>query len=96
MRGYGGGTYLADPVVDQTGLSGAWDFDLKFTPRNRLAQAGSDGISLFDAVDKQLGLKLEAKKAPLAVLIVDSVNRETHAERAGSGDEDSACTASRV
>ncbi len=76
LQGYGGGTYLADPVVDQTGLSGAWDFDLKFTPRNRLAQAGSDGISLFDAVDKQLGLKLEAKKAPLAVLIVDSVNEK--------------------
>ena len=76
LRGYGGGTYLADPVVDQTGLGGAWDFDLKFTARNRLAQAGSDGISLFDAVDKQLGLKLEAKKAPLAVLIVDSVNQK--------------------
>ncbi len=49
---------------------------MKWTPRNRLAQAGSDGISLFDAVDKQLGLKLEAKKAPLAVLIVDSVNQK--------------------
>jgi uncharacterized protein (TIGR03435 family) len=76
LQGYGRGTYLADPVVDQTGVSGAWDFDLKFTARNRLAQAGSDGISLFDAVDKQLGLKLEAKKAPLAVLIVDSVNEK--------------------
>ncbi len=76
LQGYGGGTYLTDPVVDQTGLNGAWDFDLKYTARNRLAQAGSDGISLFDAVDKQLGLKLEAKKAPLAVLIVDSVNQK--------------------
>ena len=76
LGGYGGGTYFSDPVVDQTGLSGAWDFDLKWTARNRLAQAGSDGISLFDAVDKQLGLKLEAKKAPQAVLIVDSVNEK--------------------
>jgi uncharacterized protein (TIGR03435 family) len=76
LGGYGGGTYLADPVVDQTGLNGTWDFDLKFTQRNRLAQAGSDGITLFDAVDKQLGLKLEAKKAPLAVIIVDSVNEK--------------------
>ncbi len=74
LRGYGGGTYLADPVVDQTGLAGAWDFELKWTPRNRLAQAGPDGISLFDAVGKQLGLKLEPQKAPLPVLIVDSVN----------------------
>jgi uncharacterized protein (TIGR03435 family) len=76
LRGFGGGTYLADPVVDQTGLAGAWDFDLKWTARNRLAQAGPDGISLFDAVDKQLGLKLEAQKAPLPVLIVDSVNQK--------------------
>jgi uncharacterized protein (TIGR03435 family) len=74
LRGYGGGTYLPDTVVEHTGLEGAWDFDLKWTPRNRLAQAGSDGITLFDAIDKQLGLKLEAQKAPLPVLIVDSVN----------------------
>jgi uncharacterized protein (TIGR03435 family) len=71
----GGGSYLPDPVVDQTGLSGTWDFELKWTARNRLAQAGSDGISLFDAVDKQLGLKLEAKKIPLPVLMIDSVNQ---------------------
>jgi uncharacterized protein (TIGR03435 family) len=74
LRGVGEGTYLADPVVDQTGLTGAWDFDLKWTPRPRLAQAGADGITLFDAVDKQLGLKLEAKKAPLPVLRIESVN----------------------
>jgi uncharacterized protein (TIGR03435 family) len=75
LRGYGGGTYLADPVVDKTGLSGEWDFDLKWTPRNRLAQLGSDAITLFDAVDKQLGLKLEAQKLPLPVLVVDTVNQ---------------------
>ncbi len=76
LRGYGWGSYLPDPVVDQTGLSGTWDFELKWTPRNRLAQAGADGITLFDAVDKQLGLKLEPRKAPLPVVIVDSVNEK--------------------
>ena len=76
LRGFGYGSYLPDPVVDQTGLGGAWDFELKWTARNRLAQAGPDGISLLDAVDKQLGLKLEAKKLPLPVLIVDSVNQK--------------------
>jgi uncharacterized protein (TIGR03435 family) len=75
LQGYGGGTYLADPVVDKTGLTGQWDFELKWTPRNRLAQAGSDGITLFDAVDKQLGLKLDPQKLPLPVLFVDSVNQ---------------------
>ena len=76
LRGVGGGTYLADPVVDRTGLTGAWDFDLKWTPRPRLAQAGADGITLFDALDKQLGLKLEAQKAPLPVLRIESVNEK--------------------
>ena len=76
LRGVGGNTYLADPVVDQTGLSGTWDFELKWTPRPRLAQAGADGISLFDAIDKQLGLKLEARQAPLPVLRIESVNQQ--------------------
>lgn len=76
LQGIGRGSYLPDPVVDKTGLSGTWDFELKWTQRNRLAQAGPDGISLFDAVEKQLGLKLEAQKIPLPVLIVDSVNQQ--------------------
>jgi uncharacterized protein (TIGR03435 family) len=75
LRGFAGGTYLADPVVDKTGLTGEWDFDVHWTPRNRLAQAGSDAVTVFDAVDKQLGLKLDAQKLPLPVLIVDSVNQ---------------------
>ena len=83
LRDIGTGTYLPDPVVDQTGLSGTWDFELKWTARNRLAQAGSDGISLFDAVDKQLGLKLEAKKIPLPVLVIDSVNQTPTPNAAG-------------
>ena len=74
LRGAGGNTYLADPVVDQTGLKGGWDFELKWTPRPRLAQAGADGITLFDAIEKQLGLRLEARKALLPVLRIESVN----------------------
>jgi uncharacterized protein (TIGR03435 family) len=73
---WNGGGYLADPVVDQTGLAGTWDFEIKWTPRNRLAQAGPDGITLFDALDKQLGMKLEPQKAPMKVLVVDSVSQK--------------------
>lgn len=68
------GGYLADPVVDATGLKGAYDFDLKWTSRGQLERAGSAGISIFDAVDKELGLKLTLQTAPRPVLIVDSVN----------------------
>jgi uncharacterized protein (TIGR03435 family) len=69
------GAYLPDLVVDQTGLKGSWDFEIKWTGRGLLGAAGADGISIFDAVDKQLGLKLEPKKAPVPVIVVDSVNQ---------------------
>lgn len=70
------GGYVTSPVVDSTGLKGAWDFDIKWTGRGQLARAGADGISLFDAVDKQLGLKLEAQKLPMPVYVVDSANEK--------------------
>ena len=68
------GGYLTDPVVDSTGLKGAYDFDIHWTPRQALANAGSEGVSIFDAVDKELGLKLALETAPRPVLIVESVN----------------------
>jgi uncharacterized protein (TIGR03435 family) len=70
------GGYLRQPVVDSTGLKGTYDFDLKWTGRGQLQAAGADGISIFDAVDKQLGLKLELQKAPMPVIFIDSVNEK--------------------
>ena len=52
---------LGSPVVDQTGLEGLYDYTLEWP------DAGS---SLFASVD-QLGLKLEAKKEPVEVLVID-------------------------
>ena len=69
------GDYIPNPVVDSTGLEGFWDFDIKWTPRGLLARAGADGITIADALDKQLGLKLEAQKVPAPVVVVDSVNQ---------------------
>ena len=62
------GGYLDHDVIDSTKLDGAFDFDLEWTPRQVLAAKGSDGISIFDAVEKQLGLKLELKDVPVATL----------------------------
>jgi len=73
LRGFGG-DYLTNPTIDSTGLSGAWDFELKWNFRAQLPQAGADAITLFDALEKQLGLKLELQKAPAPVIVVDSVN----------------------
>jgi uncharacterized protein (TIGR03435 family) len=67
-------------VVDQTGLSGAWDFNFKYSSKapSSAAIQGIDGeyITIFDAVEKQLGLKLGAAKIPTPVIVVDSVNRK--------------------
>ena len=58
-------------VLDRTGLSGAFDVDLEWTP------AQADGISIFTAVQDQLGLKLEATTGPLDVLVIDRAEPPT-------------------
>jgi uncharacterized protein (TIGR03435 family) len=70
------GGYLDHDVIDATKLEGTWDFDLEWTGRGALAAKGADGISVFDAVDKQLGLKLEKQNVALPSLVVESVNRK--------------------
>jgi uncharacterized protein (TIGR03435 family) len=73
VHGWAGG-YLDHPVVDQTGLKGGYDFAIRWTNRGQLANT-PDGLSIFAAVEKQLGLKLEAKQQPLPAIVVDSVNQ---------------------
>jgi uncharacterized protein (TIGR03435 family) len=69
------GNYLTSPlVIDQTGLKDAWDFEIRFHNRLQLSQAGSEAISIFDALEKQLGLKLELKETSQTALVVDSAN----------------------
>lgn len=66
-------------VVDQTGLKGAWDFTFQYTPQPPFGiapPAGGEIVTIFDALDKQLGLKLEAVKVPTPIFVVDSVNRK--------------------
>lgn len=70
------GDYLTAPVIDRTNLQGNWDFTLRWTPRGRLTAAGPEAITIFDAIDKQLGLKLESRPVPAPVIIVDGVNRK--------------------
>ena len=73
----GGSQYLNDaPVVDQTGLEGQWDFSIHYTFRGQGTGSAADVTTIFDAVEKQLGLKLELTKAPMPVILVDSVNRK--------------------
>jgi uncharacterized protein (TIGR03435 family) len=70
--------YFDHPVIDLTGLKGAYDFTISWTGRAMLNRPDSDqpSISIFDAVDKQLGLKLELQKQPVSVVVVDKVNQK--------------------
>jgi uncharacterized protein (TIGR03435 family) len=70
------GDYLADPVVDATGLTGTWDFDLKWNSRNRILAAGTERTTIFSAIDQQLALKLAPEKAPASVIVIDGVSEK--------------------
>jgi uncharacterized protein (TIGR03435 family) len=65
---------LGAPVVNSTGLAGVFDFTLDWTPDNMQADAAA-GPSILAAIQDQLGLKLEASKRRVEVLVVDRVER---------------------
>jgi uncharacterized protein (TIGR03435 family) len=71
-------TTLGRPVVDKTGLTGEWDFDLEvsFAPPNPNA-GDTSAPSLFVALQEQLGLKLEPTRTTVKVLVVDAASRPT-------------------
>lgn len=70
------GGVLGRPTVDETGISGGFDFSLTWTP-NELESSDSTGQSLFSALQEQLGLKLESKKAPMDVILIDHAEKPT-------------------
>jgi uncharacterized protein (TIGR03435 family) len=79
---------LGRTVIDKTGLQGFYDAKLQWTPDN-IPQGGSagpggpeaappidpNGPSIFTAIQEQLGLKLEATKGPVDVIVIDSVQK---------------------
>ena len=70
-------------IVDQTGIAGAYDLALAWSPANRsaaIADASTDnamptGPSIFTALQEQLCLKLISAKAPVQTLVVDHVEQ---------------------
>jgi uncharacterized protein (TIGR03435 family) len=69
--------YVDRPIVDQTNLTGKWDMKWTWTSdEGRLpADAVNPPPGLFTAIQEQLGLKLEAKRAPADVFVIDHVER---------------------
>lgn len=67
---------LDRPVVDETGLSGAYTFELTWDPNSgSVSRADADRASLFTALREQLGLRLDARKGPVEFLVIDSAER---------------------
>jgi uncharacterized protein (TIGR03435 family) len=71
-------------VIDRTQLTGRFDFEVRYAdapgigqPVDRPAAANLNAPSIFVAVQEQLGLKLEATRAPIDVLVVDDARRPT-------------------
>lgn len=64
------------PVENHTGLVGGYDLGLEWRTEFSDPNAG-DGVSFFDALRQQLGLKLTSGKAPVEVIMVDKVERPT-------------------
>lgn len=75
-------------VIDRTGLAGNFDIDLQITPEQMPAfgpggpppgapPIDPNGPSIFNAVQEQLGLRLESTKGPVDVLVIDHVEQPT-------------------
>ncbi len=87
--------YIRTPVLDSTGIDGAYDFTLSFSAIGQLQGGGggppppsgdtsmglaasdpSGGISLPDAINKQLGLRLVKQKRPVPALVIDHIEEK--------------------
>jgi uncharacterized protein (TIGR03435 family) len=75
LRGMLGVQVGQEPVIDQTGLTGAWNFDIKWSIGLIGLASQGEQIPVADAIDKQLGLKLEQRPMPKEVVVIESVNR---------------------
>jgi uncharacterized protein (TIGR03435 family) len=80
------GTNITAParITDKTGLTGKYDFTLEYAGAMIAAEAlppdlrdrlDENGPSIFTALEKQLGLKLEKFKTQLNVLVIDSIDK---------------------
>jgi uncharacterized protein (TIGR03435 family) len=75
---------LRRPIVDKTGLTGAFDLELQWQPQRLLGPLGVEpsvavpaAPTIFTALREQLGLKLDGARGPVDVLVVDKLERPT-------------------
>jgi uncharacterized protein (TIGR03435 family) len=68
---------LGRPVIDETGSDAQYDFKLEFRPEAAAETTSSspDAPSIFTAVTEQLGLRLESRKGPVPVYVVEKIEK---------------------
>lgn len=66
------GAYIDRMVVNATGLEDRYDFKLFWVGRANIDQGG---LTIFEAIEKQLGLKLESRKMPMPVTVIDHIDK---------------------
>jgi uncharacterized protein (TIGR03435 family) len=80
------GMVMGRPVQDRTGLTDKFDFKLEWAedlpsgkggPEGEPVPVDPEGASIFTAIQSQLGLKLEAGRGPVPVIVIDRVERPT-------------------
>jgi uncharacterized protein (TIGR03435 family) len=64
-------------VIDKTGLTGRYDFQLLWTADNADTGVADAPPNIFTAIQEQLGLKLQPAKAPVKTLVIDHVEQPT-------------------
>lgn len=76
-----------NPILDETGLKGAWDFEIRYS-LTLIGFPGDPGdrIPFGEALEKQLGLKLEKREVPTSVIVVDSVNEQPTPDPPGAAE----------
>jgi uncharacterized protein (TIGR03435 family) len=67
------------PVVDKTGIAGLYDIELTFSPGAAIGSdlTNPDAPSLFTAIEEQLGLKLDAEREMVEVVVIETIDRPT-------------------
>ena len=69
-------SHMGRAVLDRTGLSGDFNFTIAFVPdQPGRGSADVTGPTFLEALEEQLGLKLETQKGPVEVLVIDHVEK---------------------
>jgi uncharacterized protein (TIGR03435 family) len=66
---------LRRPVTNGTGLRGKYDFTLSWVIEGPGYSTDDSGPTIFGAIQEQLGLKLEQKRGPVELLVVDHIEK---------------------